>query len=192
MRGKIFVTILGLLLFQALAALYMGATAANFVTEIIVALIFIIAALVFLARGTPGNHRGAFATTLAFAFGFLHVVYLSFHVITLWLVVILCLDAAGFILSLDRLAPRDSMPPPVPPTHARKRTLERELPRRAPSKVTVYEQSAKQSAKRAVKRKPARKKATKKKPVRKKPVRKKATKKKPVRKKPVRRAAKKR
>ncbi|MBN1274781.1 hypothetical protein JXA12_00605 [Candidatus Woesearchaeota archaeon] len=151
MGGKTFVTILWLLLAQALAAILMGMLTGLVAVEYAVSFVFILAAAAYLATRRP---RRTLVPLLAFAFGFLHVVYLSFHAVTLWLVVILCLDAVGFILAIDQLGPRRPRRPH--PVHARKEILERELPRREPVKVTVYEQEQpKKPKKKAAKKKTA-------------------------------------
>lgn len=116
MEGKILVTILGLLLAQVLGALLLGATGASFTVEAVVALVFIVSAALFLARSSKGRPYATAPAVFAFAFGFLNIVYLSFASISLWVVLLLCLDAAGFILALDQLEGR-RRPLPKPPIY---------------------------------------------------------------------------
>lgn len=175
MQGKTFVTILGLLLFQALAALFIGMSVAQSF-ELIVAVVFIITALGHVLKGKRA--RPGMGLVLVFGLGFINVVYLSLISISLWLVVMLCLDAAGFILALDQLSP-----PPKKrtskPSVARKDLIAKELPTEEKAAVVVYKEQPKKRGrpKGTTKKKTAKKKTAKKKTVKKKVAKKKTAKK---------------
>lgn len=151
MGGKIFVTILGLLLTQALAAILLGMVTNNALTEAIVAVAFAMAAISFMNRGASRRKRAAMPALLAFIVGFLNIVYLSFITASMWLVVMLCLDAAGFILTLDLLGQPVRRKKKFSPVH-RKKILEKELPKREKPTVVVYKANAEKADKTAKKR----------------------------------------
>ena len=106
MEGRILVTILGLLLAQVVGAVVVGATGASFIIEAVIALIFLIAAASFLSRAAARKPGATAPAVFAFILGFLNIIYLTYTALTLWVVLLLCLDAAGFILALDQLQGR--------------------------------------------------------------------------------------
>ena len=112
MEGKTFFVLFGLGLVQVLASLYMALTAPFFTInfEILVALTFAAAIAHFLHSSLLKSQPETAFLVIAFAIGFLNVVYLSFHIITVWLVLMIILDAAGFILALEELLPKKRRP----------------------------------------------------------------------------------
>lgn len=146
MRGKTFVTILGLLLFQALAAIYMSITTTK-AFELVVAVLFLAVATSMVAGGRRAPI--GMGVLFIFALGFINVVYLSFSAITLWLVIMLCLDAAGFILTLEQLTPapvKRRRHEAATPLVARRDLIDKELPGAEPAQVVVYHDEARERA----------------------------------------------
>lgn len=108
MEGKIFFALFGLGLVQVLASFYMALVTPSYVLafEVLIALTFMAGIAHYLYSSLTRLHPETAFLVIVFAIGFLNVVYLSFHITTVWLVLMISLDAAGFILSLDQLTPR--------------------------------------------------------------------------------------
>lgn len=140
MEGKNLVTILGLVLVQAVAAVLVGTITGSMLFEGVVALIFLVSGASFLLLVRTKRASAMLLVLLVFALGLIHVVYLSFVTATLWLVVMLCLDAAGFILALDLLEGPKKSKASVP---------RKGLPLVEKPKVIVYDVTARKSVKRA-------------------------------------------
>ncbi len=170
MEGRIYFTILGLLLAQALSALLLAFITPMYLIEIFFSILFLIAFITFMTTAFSVPRKGLMIASIAFILGFINVVYLVFYVVNLWLVIMLCLAAAGFFLTLDKISDRRPIPKNVQKTHKRK-ILDKELPHVEPAKVTVYHGKAKKRSKKSV----TKKKATKKKVAKKKAVTKKKT-----------------
>lgn len=156
MEGKILVTILGLLLAQVLGALLIGAAGASFAVEAVVAIVFIASAAAFLARSSKNRPYATAPAVFAFGFGFLNIVYLSFASISLWVVLLLCLDAAGFILALDQLEGK-RRPLPKPPIYQPGDMAVRKKPaKRQAAKKTSPKKASKKTTKKSSKKSPGR------------------------------------
>ena len=157
MKGILFITTFGLLIAEALGALFLSIIASQASIGIIAALLLLLAALSYALRQLKHCRLPAMPAAIGFSFGFLFLIYASFHTASLWLVILLSLNAAGFILSLDELTtPRKRRQD----SFDRKAYLAKQLPPKPAVKVEVYED--KQKKKKAAKKKTT-KKATKKK-----------------------------
>jgi len=100
MKGRLFVTILGLLIFQALGAALMSIAVGHSIVELSFAAVAIASAIAFLFFKERSTLQIAVGV---FALGTLNVLYLALTAITPWTVLLLCMAAAGFLLTIDEL-----------------------------------------------------------------------------------------
>jgi hypothetical protein len=114
--------IIGLLLAQIIGALLMGLITGGTLIALFAASVFLLVLLYFIV---VQSRKAVFIAALSFAFGLLHIAYLSLGTASLWQVLLLSLDAAGFVLTLDRLGP---FPMPIEPKPLKRYVLERNLP----------------------------------------------------------------
>jgi len=135
MEGKIFFTILGLLLAQGIVSYLLGFFVNLFLVEYVIAAWFFLVFAIFLGIGVKFPRHGASMASFAFAIGLLNIIYVVFQAVNLWLVVSLCLSAAGFVISIDLLGSSRSR---KVGSQSKRQILERELPVEEEPRVVVY------------------------------------------------------
>jgi hypothetical protein len=111
MEGKIYFAILGLLILQSIAALFLGIAAKIYLIEYVVAVWFMLVFVIYLYVGVKHPRHGAAVAAFGFFVGMLNILYLAFHVLNLWIVVVLCLSAAGMIMAMDVYSVKKKLKP---------------------------------------------------------------------------------
>ena len=138
MQGKIFFTLFGLLLVQSMLALLqsMSLPLVHMLVEVAISAWFLLVMAIFLFIAFR-HHSHAYAM-LAFAFiiGLLNTVYLSIINVNSWLIIMLCLSAAGFLLALSYTG--QSKRKHTVTSYNRKELLSKELPTEPLPKVEIY------------------------------------------------------